>query len=108
MPEVIKEANMSSHQEYIDRLKKQLEEWDYELDRLSHRVEDLGQDARQQAKQKLEDAKAYRSEVEGKLKKMEQAAGDALDDLREGVEIAWEGLKTGFYAARSEFEDDKK
>lgn len=99
---------MASHEEYIQKLRNQLEEWDYELDRLEHRVEDLGNEARERAKQKLEDAREYRREVEGKLKKLESAAGEALQDIRDGIELAWDGLKTGFAAARSEFEDDSR
>lgn len=99
---------MASHEEYIQKLRKQLEEWDYELDRLEHRVEDLGNEARERAKQKLEDAREYRRDVEGKLKKLEGAAGEALQDIRDGIELAWDGLKTGFAAARSEFEDDSR
>lgn len=99
---------MPSHEDYIQKLRNQLEEWDYELDRLEHRVEDLSNEARQRAKQKLEDAREYRQEVEGKLKRLEGAAGDAIQDIRDGLELAWDGLKTGFAAARSEFEDDSK
>lgn len=97
---------MTSRQEYIDRLRKQLEEWDYELDRLEHRLEDLTDEAHSRARQKLEEAREYRHDVEGRLRKLEEAAGNALEDIRNGLEIAWDGLKTGFYAARSEFEDD--
>lgn len=99
---------MASHEEYIRKLRSQLEEWDYELDRLEHRMEDLGTEARERAKQKIEDARDYRRDVEGRLKKLESAAGDALQDIRDGIELAWDGLKTGFAAARSEFEDDSR
>ena len=98
---------MSSHQEYIDRLRKQLEEWDYELDRLEHRVRDLADQARERAKKQLESARGYRQDVEKKLERLEDSANHALEDLRDGLEIAWDGIKTGYYAARAEFEDDK-
>ena len=101
---------MSSHQDYIERLRKQLEEWDYELDRLEYRVRDLAGQAEQRAQEQLESARTYRQEVESKLEKLEESASHAFEDIRDGLEIAWDGLKTGFYAARAEFEnkDDDK
>lgn len=99
---------MPSQHEYVNRLRQQLEDWDYQLDRLEHRVQDLGNDARDRAKQKLADVRRYRADVEARLKKLESAAGDALEDVRDGLEIAWDGLKTGFLAARSEFEEEHK
>lgn len=97
---------MSSHQDYIDRLRNQLQEWDYELDRLDNRVRDLAGQARERAREQLDEARDYRREVEGKLEKLERSASDAIEDLRNGLEIAWDGLKTGYYAARAEFEKD--
>lgn len=99
---------MASHHEYVQKLRNQLEEWDYELDRLEHRLEDLGNEGRRRAEEKLEEARQYRRDVEGKLKKLESSTGNALEDIREGLELAWDGLKTGFAAARSEFEDDSR
>jgi len=32
---------MSSHHDRIAKLSKKLEEWDYKLDRLEHRIKDL-------------------------------------------------------------------
>ena len=45
--------------------------------------------------------------LEAKLEKLESHGEDAWQDIKAGVELAWDGLKTGLLAARSEFEDGK-
>ncbi len=97
---------MSSIHDFVESLKQQLEDLDYQFDRFEHRVDDLARDARTQAKQLLQDVRTRRSELKDKLEKVEQQSSAAIDDVKDGLEIAWDGLKTAFYAVRSEFEKD--
>lgn len=93
---------------FIDKIRSQLEDWNYQLDRLEHRLEDLAHDGQQRARDKIADFKHKRKQLEGRLAELEDTSERAFDDLRDGIELAWDGLKTGFFAARSEFEDDDK
>jgi hypothetical protein len=58
------------------------------------------------AKERIEEFRGKRRELEGRVAELEKSSERALEDLRDGIELAWDGLKTGFYAARSEFEKD--
>jgi chromosome segregation ATPase len=95
-----------SESSFIEKLRRQLEEWDYQLDRFEHRVGDLSQDLQAKAKSQVAEFRGKRRELEGRIGELEKASERALEDLRDGIELAWDGLKTGFYAARSEFEKD--
>ena len=95
-----------SESSFIDRIRGQLEDWDYQLDRFEHRLDDLSHELQNKAKQQVAEFRSKRRELEGRLGELEKASERALEDLRDGIELAWDGLKTGFYAARSEFEKD--
>lgn len=97
---------MSEQKSFADKVRQQLEDWDYQFDRFEHRVGDLSQELQGKAREVVSDFSEKRKELESKLKDLEEASERALEDLKDGIEIAWDGLKTGFYAARSEFEDD--
>lgn len=94
---------MSKRHEYLDKLKAQLEEWEYDIDRLEARMEDLQGEARVKLDNTITDLKAKQKDVQVKLKKVEEAAEDALQDVKDGLELAWDSLKLGFLAAKSEF-----
>lgn len=100
------EENLMSESTFIDRIRRQLEDWDYQLDRFEHRVEDLGHELRARAQARVQEFRGKRHELEQRLGELEKASERALEDLKDGIELAWDGLKTGFYAARSEFEKD--
>ena len=99
---------MSDKKDFTARARQQLEDWDYQLDRLSARLNDLRDEWRDEAREKLNEMKGRRSEFEEKLERLESHGDDAWDDIKAGLEIAWDGLKTGFLVAKSEFEDNKK
>jgi chromosome segregation ATPase len=96
-----------SESSFIEKLRNQLEDWDYQLDRFEHRVQDMSHDLQSKAKTRVEEFRGKRHELEGRIGELEKASERALEDLRDGIELAWDGLKTGFYAARSEFEKDE-
>ena len=80
---------MTDKKDFADSIRQKLEDWDYQLDRLTARLGDK------------------RDALEAKLEKLESHGEDAWQDIKAGVELAWDGLKTGLLAARSEFEDGK-
>lgn len=96
---------MSDHHEFIHQIKQQLEDWDYQLDRLEHRVDGLGEELREKAKQTLEDINKQRLELKHKMAELTDQSENAVEDLKEGIELAWDGLKTAYSAARKEFEE---
>lgn len=99
---------MSKRHEYLEKLKAQLEEWEYDIDRLEARLEDAQGDAKVKMDKAIKDLKAKQKDVQAKLKTVEEAAEDAWQDVKDGLELAWDSLKLGFLAAKSEFIEKSK
>ncbi|MCK0152459.1 hypothetical protein MWU49_01980 [Alcanivorax sp. S6407] len=99
---------MSDKKDFVESVRQKLEDWDYQRDRLAARIEDLSQEWREEAQEKLADFKEQRKDLEAKLEVLESRSEDAWQDIKDGIELAWDGLKTGLLAARSEFEDKDK
>lgn len=98
---------MTDKKDFADSIRQKLEDWDYQLDRLTARLGDKRDEWRAEAKQRIADIEERRDAMEAKLEKLESHGEDAWQDIKAGVELAWDGLKTGLLAARSEFEDGK-
>jgi chromosome segregation ATPase len=94
---------MSKRNEYLEKVKEQLEEWEYDIDRLEARLEDAQADGKVKLDKTINELKAKQKELQLKLRDLEGAAEEAWTDIRDGVELAWDSLKLGFLAAKSEF-----
>ena len=89
---------------YVQKLKAKLDEWNAEIDMLAAKADQAEADAKIEYYRRLEDLRAKRSELEGKIAELQQAGEGAWEDLKEGLENSWEILKTSFSRAKSEFE----
>lgn len=99
---------MSNRQQYIDKIAAQLEEWDYDMDRLEHRVKDYQGEIKTKFEEKLKEVRNDISQVNHKVKEFVEASEDALEDLKDGLEIAKEGIRLGIASAQSEFVQDEE
>ncbi len=79
-------------EEYVERIKRQLDEWNAGIDRLEKRAGELRAEARQRYEARVAALRAKRQELQGKLKEI-QASGES----------AWDAVKASFEAARTEF-----
>jgi len=96
---------MSKTHEIAEKIKQQLAEWEVDIDRLESKIEQAQGEAKIKLDDTVSDLKEKRDELKQKFDKFEDAAEEAVEDLIEGVELAWESLKLGFLSARSEFMD---
>jgi len=89
--------------EYIAKLKAQLDEWNAQLEQL----ETKGQNAKAEAQSEYEDQLAAlrhrRDEAYQKLDELTQASGDAWEDLQQGCDKAFTALKEGVERAWAHF-----
>ena len=94
---------MSKRNEYLDKIKAQLEEWEYDINRLEARLDDAQDEAKVKLDKTINDLKARQKDMQGRLKQLESSAEEAWTDVKDGLELAWDSLKLGFLAAKSEF-----
>ncbi|HVL00868.1 MAG TPA: hypothetical protein VM553_13695 [Dongiaceae bacterium] len=94
---------MSKRNEYLEKLKAQLEEWEYDINRLEARLDDAQDEAKVKLDKTIKELKVKQQDLQVRLKQLEGAAEDAWTDIKDGLEIAWDSVKMGFLAAKSEF-----
>lgn len=89
---------------YVQKLKAKLDEWNAEIDLLAAKADQAEADAKIAYQERLEDLRAKRADVEGKINDLQQAGEGAWEDLKQGLENSWDILKTSFSRAKSGFE----
>jgi hypothetical protein len=77
---------------YLQKLKGKMDEWNAEIDKLEAKGNQAAGDAKLAYLKRIEDLKAKRAKAEQKTAELRQAGGDAWEDLKNGVEDAWNAL----------------
>jgi chromosome segregation ATPase len=95
---------MSTKDEYVAKLKAQLDEWSTDIDELEVKAHLAKAELKDQYAEKISELKAKRVEAEGKLSELQDAAEEAWEELKKGGESIWETLKTTFSEAKSKFD----
>lgn len=96
---------MSKRDEYAEKLKSQIDEWNADLDRFEAMMEQANAEFRQRYQQELDDLRQRRDHVYQELKRVQQATDDAWDEVWRGAEEAWTVMKTAVERARSKFNE---
>ena len=94
---------MNTRECYIETMKTKLDEWNLELDKLSAKANAAKADAQLDYRKQIEALRKHRDEAGRKLEKLTAASDDAWDDMREGVESAWNKMSHAFSSARERF-----
>lgn len=93
---------MSSHNELIEKLTEKLKSWDYQIDRLEHRLADLGEEGRQKANDALASLKEQRKQLASRLEAGRNNANEMVDDLKDGMDKAMDDLKSSLKKIREQ------
>ncbi len=93
-----------SREEYIEKLKQKLEDWNTEISSLEAKAEQVAGGLKEQYHKQLEDAKLRRDELQDTLAELKQSGDAAWDDLKSGADLAWDALTTALKSAKSKFE----
>jgi hypothetical protein len=94
---------MSDRDAYVQKLKAQIDIWNAELDKLQAEMNKASADARIRYEEHMVQLRRERDEAMAKMVEMQQASDDAWDDLREGVENAFDAMKSSLEQAWSRF-----
>ena len=95
---------MTTQDQYVERMKQQLEEWNRDIDELQDMAATAQAGARNRSQLQVQQVRAERDELRERLDQLEQASGEAGEDLKEGVDEAAASLKQALEDARKEFE----
>lgn len=96
---------MSLKDEYIAKLKAQLDEWSAEIDELEVKAHLAKADAKDKYQEQLAVLKTKRDEAKSKVNELQGAAEDAWEELKKGGEEAWEAITKAVAEARKKFSE---
>jgi TolA-binding protein len=94
---------MESKEQYIEKLQKQLREWDSELEELRLKSTLVKAELKDEYAEEMEDLESKRRQAEQKMKKIKEATAESWMEMKEGLERAWDELKMATKNAVSKY-----
>lgn len=94
---------MNNREEFIQKMKAQLDQWGIEIDKLSLRAEAAQAEAKLKYQHQIEVLKQQREAARLKLHELQSSGEDAWESLREGMESGWESITKAIKDAMSHF-----
>lgn len=94
---------MSKRDEYVEKLKGKLDEWNDDLDKLEAKTEHVKEDLKEKYKEELEVVKKERDDIKTKANELIHASEEAWVELSAGIEEAWKKLTEAIDRAHSKF-----
>lgn len=94
---------METKDAYKQKLDAQLKEWNAQINLLAAKVENSGADVKLKYAQDLDGIRAKQREAAIKIKELENASGDAWQNVKVTADKVWDDLKTGIVQAMSNF-----
>jgi|TARA_R110001599_G_scaffold72427_3_gene201034 uncharacterized protein YoxC len=87
---------MSSHKAKINKLAQTLEEWDYKLDRLEHRVKGLPDELKAETEKKYQKLLDFRETLKQKEQALIESSGQAVNEIEASIEDTVDTFKLLF------------
>jgi len=94
---------VESKEAYLEKLKAKMNEWNAEIDKLKAKAAQSKADLKIEIEKRVGDLEPHRREVENKIQQLVQASGPAWEDLKEGVQRAWNKLDEAVKSATEKF-----
>ena len=94
---------MASREDYIEKAKNQLDALNNKLDKLEAKADKASGDAKMDIRRELDELQASRKRVEAKIHELRSAGDAAWDDVKIGLEMAWESLSNSVESASQRF-----
>jgi len=95
---------MTKRDEYIEKMKSQLDQWNAEATRWEEKMKHAEADMKSEYQRQLEALHSRRDEAMYQLHQLQVASTDAWMDMMRGVEEAWKRMGEAVGQARSHFE----
>ena len=92
--------------EYVEKLKGQLDQWNAESARWEAKARVAQAEAKAEYDRQIEALNARREEAMYQMKLLQNASADAWKDVMQGAEEAWKRMQDAVTAARSHFGKD--
>lgn len=88
---------------YRQKLEARLDQWQAEIDKLQAKAAEASADARLEHDEQIQNLRRQQQEARDKLNKLEDAGSEASEDLKKGLEQAWDELGEAVDKAKKRF-----
>ena len=95
---------MDKRDEYVEKLKKQLDQWNAEVSKWEAKAAQAQAGARAEYEKQLQAFRQQRDQALEHMRRVQAASGDAWVDLMRGADDAWARMRDAFNKARSHFQ----
>ena len=92
---------MSKRDEYVEKLKAQLDQWNTEVAKWEAKAQQAQAGARVEYEKQLQALRRQRDQALEQMKRVQAATGDAWVDLVRGADEAWAKMREALDKARS-------
>ena len=94
---------MTSRDEYLEKFKAKLDEWDAEIDKIESSARKAQADTKAQYDKQLEALREMRDDAQRKFSDMQNTTAEAWDVMAQGTKKACQAWVDAFEDARSKF-----
>lgn len=94
---------MSTKDEFVRKMHSRLDHWNADIDALTAKADAAEAHARDEYHKQIEALRNKRDEARSKLSALESAGEGAWQDLKAGVELAWDAVGEALHSATSRF-----
>jgi uncharacterized coiled-coil DUF342 family protein len=98
-----KGKNMPDKDAYVQKLHAKLDGWNAEIDKLKAKADKAEAESRLEYQKEIENLQERRREAEEKLTELGQAGDGVWEDLKSGVQSAWDSMEEAVKSARTRF-----
>jgi lipid II:glycine glycyltransferase (peptidoglycan interpeptide bridge formation enzyme) len=98
------EVTMMNREEYVQKLKTQLDQWNAEAANWEAKAKEAQSHMKAEYEKQLAALNSRRDEALYQMKLVQNASGDAWQDMMRGADEAWKNMHDAFTKARSHFE----
>ena len=98
---------MMSREEYVERMKKQLDDWNAKLGEWEGEVQKAQANVRTQYETQIKAMEKQRDEMVKRLNETREASQAAWMEVSKGAESAWKSMQSSYEKAWAEFHKKK-
>ena len=94
---------MSNRDAYVKKMKTKLDEWNADIAKIEAKAEGAEANMKIKYNEKIAALKQQREEATSKLRELQNAGDDAWEDIKTGLESAWDSLGEAVGSVKSRF-----
>ena len=94
---------MSTKDEYIRKMHSRLDQLNNEIDVLTAKVSHVEEKVRAEYRQQIDVLRSKRDDAQKRMNELQQTGESAWEDMKAGVELAWEAIGEALDSAKSRF-----